>query len=160
MKNLFCLFFLLFFSGSLFAEDVLGPEYAECKLSFLSMISSAGNRTIGELLDREALITPEKNGGSARTEMEIRPGNPVYMDDGLVVEFEFYNNDRLMMRGGAALDFTVDEQTVELKASWFEEVGGEEMFSENYGDPTSMGETYGIFLSLIQEFFDHDFSFF
>ncbi len=82
------------------------------------------------------------------------------MDDGLVVEFEFYNNDRLMMRGGAALDFTVDEQTVDLKASWFEEVGGEEMFSENYGDPTSMGETYGIFLSLIQEFFDHDFSFF
>lgn len=160
MKNLFCLFFLMFFSGSLFAEDAFLPEYAECKLSFLSMISSAGNRTIGELLDREALITPEKNGGSVRTEMEIRPGNPVYMDDGLVVEFEFYNNDRLMMRGGAALDFTVDEQTVDLKASWFEEVGGEEMFSENYGDPTSMGETYGIFLSLIQEFFDHDFSFF
>lgn len=38
MKNLFCLFFLMFFSGSLFAEDAFLPEYAECKLSFLSMI--------------------------------------------------------------------------------------------------------------------------
>lgn len=151
---------MLFFSGSLFAEDVLWPEYAECKLSFLSMIFPAGNRTIGELLDRDALITPGKNGGSVRTEMAIKPGNPEYLDDGLVVEFEYYNNNRLMMKGGAALDFAVDEQTVELKASWFEEVGGEEMFSENDGDPTSMGETYGIFLSMIQKFFDHNFSVF
>lgn len=160
MKKLSYLFLLLFFSGSLFAEDAFLPEYAECKLSFLSMISSAGNRTIGELLDRDALIRPEKNGGSVRTEMEIEPGNPEYLDDGLVVEFEYYSSDRLVMKGGAALDFTVDEKTVDLKASWFEEVGGEEMFSENYGDPTSMGETYGIFLSMIQKFFDHDFSVF
>lgn len=136
------------------------PGYADCKLSFLSMISPAGNRTIGELLDRDALITPGKNGGSVRTEMAIEPGNPEYLDDGLVVEFGYYNNDRLVMKGGAALDFTVDKKTVELKASRFEEVGGEEMFSENYGDPTSTGETYGIFLSMVQKIFDHDFSVF
>lgn len=155
MKKLLCLTILPILSSTLFAQVKLKPEYLSCRISHFNLLSpAAGEKSVGELLDPDALICSEKGGGTVRVEMELSPGNPETLKDGYVVEFYRYNGDSLEMGGGIALDFDTERQIAVLKAVWFEPVGGEFLFAENFGDAASMGETFGMFAAMSTYFFD------